>query len=820
MLTMNEDELDLATQERMLAVLADLKKHLDAAQKSRFVRSGLTFHRAFRSKRRRFEPDPLSQLLETLSSAHRGISGHSLKRVNVVNVIESLRRELESFRQRRRYRFLRKLFAVANLPPVRLEEALASLVRLVPPAGTSRGLNLGPAVHPRLLDLGSDAWASVSSLRQRGKLGEVTIVIPVYRGREETLACINSVLSARNQTPACLLVIDDCSPDEQLASDLGRLWEAGYLELVRHSKNQGFVSAVNGGMLAAAGDVVLLNADTVVSDRWLDHLHYAAGSRPDLASVSPLSNNATILSYPYLNEINPLPPDSSLDTICRFLEERPAGALVEIPTTVGFCMYIPRPALEDVGVFDEATFGLGYGEESDWAMRARQKGYRHYVTTRSFVYHQGGVSFSEQAIQLRADAAEIVRRRHPDYWPLVAEHIDANPLAKTRRFLDSRRLIQKVGQKPTVLHVLHGLGGGTEAHVRTLSRILEAQGVLSLFAQPDQVGRLRILSNFMSHVPNLVFAGFGDNEELWALLRDIDVRYIHLHHVLGFAPEVLEFAGVIDVPLVATLHDYAYICPQIVLLNHQNLFCGVPSPTVCHQCISAKPPWNGDVKNVAKLRQDMYQFLSRAERVIAPSHTAAMLYQRAWPDLSITVIPHPEQRLPTKASTACQGDTRTVAIIGSISGHKGAHIVEACVRDADERELPLKFVVIGDIDARLASPRLAVTGGFNPAILPKLVQESGATIGLLPSISPETYSYVLSEYYRFGLHPVVLDIGAQAERVRAARYGTIVPVNAGARTINETLLSAKSDGLVGDPQCDSSDEMYVRACYKRLFGTN
>ncbi|MCS5961317.1 hypothetical protein LNP74_26595 [Klebsiella pneumoniae subsp. pneumoniae] len=34
--------------------------------------------------------------------------------------------------------------------------------------------------------------------------------------------------------------------------------------------------------------------------------------------------------------------------------------LVEIPTGVGFCMYIRRDCLNQVGYFDEETFGRGY----------------------------------------------------------------------------------------------------------------------------------------------------------------------------------------------------------------------------------------------------------------------------------------------------------------------------------------------------------------------------------------------------------------------------------------------------------------------------
>ena len=286
-----------------------------------------------------------------------------------------------------------------------------------------------------LLDLDGAASATVPSLKTDRALTGQSLSSPFIAGEENTLACLHSVLIADNETPARLLVIDDRSPEQQLTHDLQRLASGDRFDLIHHSDNRGFVSTVNEGILASRGDVVLLNADTVVCDRWLDHLHAAAQARQDLASVSPLSNNATILSYPHINAANPLPRDSSLPKLCAFLEKRlEADALIEIPTSVGFCMYMRRQAVEDVGIFDEAAFGLGYGEECDWAMRARNKGYRHYATTRSFVYHVGNISFAERAIRQQTDAAEILRRRHPNYWPLVADHIAANPLSTVRRF--------------------------------------------------------------------------------------------------------------------------------------------------------------------------------------------------------------------------------------------------------------------------------------------------------------------------------------------------------------------------------------------------
>jgi GT2 family glycosyltransferase len=741
-----------------------------------------------------------------------------LRHTDALILVNRIRQEIAGFQRHRLYRYLVLLTklqgpSAATALSVRLEsiEAIASQLQ----SSTTRNQNV--PTDSRLLDIESSVWTTLRSLKRTGEAHEVTIVIPVYYGRKDTLACLHSVLTTSNEIAAHLVVIDDRSPDQQLSENLQRLASSQLFELVYHTENRGFVSSVNEGILRARGDVILLNSDTVVSNHWVDHLHAAAALREDLASVSPLSNNATILSYPQINIANAIPSDSSIQQLGAFLDNRAADdGLVEIPTPVGFCMLMRRRAIENVGIFDEAAFGLGYGEESDWAMRARNEGYRHYAATRSFVYHAGTVSFAGRAAQRQVDAAEILRRRHPNYWPLVADHIAADPLSHVRRYLDTQRLITAAAQLPIVLHVLHALGGGTEAYVRHVARLLKERGVLSVFAQPDDLGRMRLSTNFSGPTPNLIFAGRWQDDELLSLIQKLNFRALHLHHVLGFAPEVLDLLHKIRLPLIATLHDYTYICPQVVLLNQRNHFCGVPSSRICHQCIDAKRPIL-TVSNVSEWRERMLRLVSPAVRITAPSKAAADLFRRVWKNLTIDVLPHPEAPGQPLKSTKLPADKKVVAVIGAILSHKGADILEACIRDAEERRLPLTFFVAGDFEKDIHSAHLEVTGRFSPAQLPALLYQAGASIGFLPSTWPETYSYVLSEYYRYGLHPVVFDIGAQSERVKAANYGTILPVNTDAALINDAFMTIEGELASRKPPAALPERDYVDITYGQVF---
>src|SRR3954454_13647608 len=127
----------------------------------------------------------------------------------------------------------------------------------------------------------------------------VDVVIPVYRGLEETRRCLNSVLASKESVLGDVIVVDDHSPEPKLVAWLDKLIAAGRIRLVRNRRNLGFVRSVNTGMEAAGmHDVVLLNSDTEVPPGWLTRLAAQAYARPRIASVSPLSNNATICGYP------------------------------------------------------------------------------------------------------------------------------------------------------------------------------------------------------------------------------------------------------------------------------------------------------------------------------------------------------------------------------------------------------------------------------------------------------------------------------------------------------------------------------------------
>jgi GT2 family glycosyltransferase len=267
------------------------------------------------------------------------------------------------------------------------------------------------------------------------------IVVPVFNAAGALAACLESL--ERYLHPADrLLLADDASTDPGIAQLLENFVarHSRQARRVRRPQNLGFVGNVNAAMREAGeGDAVLLNSDTVVSPGWLDRIIECALCDARIATITPWSNNAEICSYPLLCQAAPMPDTGALERLARAAARLPQELVPELPTAVGFAMYLRRSAWEALGGFDEATFGRGYGEENDYCLRAAAHGWRNVLCPRAFVAHRGNASFSELGMQAGGENLRRLLARYPDYNDRIARFIVEDPLRPLREAL-SREL--------------------------------------------------------------------------------------------------------------------------------------------------------------------------------------------------------------------------------------------------------------------------------------------------------------------------------------------------------------------------------------------
>jgi hypothetical protein len=209
-----------------------------------------------------------------------------------------------------------------------------------------------------------------------------------WNGLDDTRACLESLRSVTYPRQR-IIIVDNASINDE-ASTLEAEY-SGFIELIRNDRNLGFAGGANVGIRAAltAGTdyVLLLNNDVTVAPDFMDAMVAAAGRYKRLAALSPRA---------YFHE----PRDVIYST----------GGTVNVWTGVarqvgrgeadrgqfdkaarrdyadGLCMLIPVEAIERVGLLDEEYFA--YWEETDWCVRARDKGLRCYYVPEAKVWHK------------------------------------------------------------------------------------------------------------------------------------------------------------------------------------------------------------------------------------------------------------------------------------------------------------------------------------------------------------------------------------------------------------------------------------------------
>lgn len=709
------------------------------------------------------------------------------------------------------------------------------LIRLAPDAARW-GLRRDPQARARIKrGLGLDPVPLAGALDRRLLLDRphaprlpdpapVTIVLPVYNAFELLDACIARVVT-HTDLPWHLIVVEDGSTDARvrpwLRDRLARPDLAGQTTLIENAENLGFIGAVNAGLARALDrghHVVLLNTDAFVPAGWARRLLAPILEQVQVATVTPMSNDAEIFTAPVLCTRHVLHPGmaDAIDAVARGLD--PLAARADAPTGVGFCMAMNIAWLRRLPSLDPA-FGRGYGEEVDWCQRARALGGRHVAIGTLFVEHRGGTSFgSEAKRKLVADNNAIISRRYPAYDGQVQAWMGSDPLRTPRLALAlawaAAWADRQAETEPDIaipVYLAHSLGGGAESWLQARIRADLAQT-----GRPAVVLRVGGPVRWQIEVtgPEGQTAGTTEDFDLvCALLAPLTRRHIvyscgvgdfdpltlpgALLHLAGRpAPEADLLPQGRDVaPGAATglpalppatlevlFHDFYPVSPGYTLLDTAGVYHGPLAPgSAAHaqaatdRAHSARRP-DGRGVGLMAWQAAWGAALAQADRITVFSRDSRAQVAAAYPDTAgqIAVQPHALPVTPPRIVPA-PGAGCVIGVLGNIGFQKGVTVVGAlAARIAGQGNIAL--AVIGTVDPAYPLPvSVRIHGSYRIEDLPGLVARYGITHWLIPSIWPETFSYTTHEALATGMPVIAFDIGAQGTAVAAAANGIAVP---------------------------------------------
>jgi len=600
------------------------------------------------------------------------------------------------------------------------------------------------------------------------------------------------------------------------------------ITLIENEVNLGFVGTVNKAMrLHPDHDVVLLNSDTEVANDWLDRIQRGAYAQARVATVTPFSNNATICSYPRFCKPSDLPAGWDTASLDRLCAQQLDGQAVEVPTGVGFCMYIRRACLDEVGLFDEENFGKGYGEENDFCVRASQAGWKNLHLLDTFVRHAGGVSFGESKNERELAALQTLRRLHPRYEAEVHALIERDPARQARALLDVARMVQ--GGRALVLNVLHNRSGGTPRHVQELALAMADQLVYLTLTPRDGGLALRLQGaheGFAAHWRGRV-------EDIWedvvGTLRRLGVAHVHYHHLLDHHPRMLTIHEALGVSHDFTVHDFYAYCPQISLTDEQDRYCGEQGLAQCRTCVRQRPAPGG--VDIEEWRGHYLALLNQARWVICPSVDALARMKKFAPQARLVMASH-TQLDPEMPETAPvhkawpQGTNRPlkVVVLGGMSRIKGADTLEAVATLAASQKAPVEFHLLGfGYRALRTLPRakLTVHGSYEEHDLPDLLEALDADVAWFPAQWPETFSYTLSACLNARLPVMAVNLGALGERLHQRPWTWVVDWRSTPQQWLEHLLQAREhlvQGLLPPlPQTLQQDFRWEEISYREQY---
>lgn len=651
--------------------------------------------------------------------------------------------------------------------------------RLFPASSGSRSV----AIDLPLPTVPADIMGVRPVPRRLARAPGVDVVIPVYRGCQQTLACIKSVLATLPAGARCI-VVEDASPETKLVEALNALEQDGSIILHRQPSNHGFPATANVGIRASGDrDVILLNSDTLVPPGWIERLAEAAYSAADIGSATPLSNDATIFSYPHEDAPNPVPDQTATNQLDRLARRANGASVVDVPTAHGFCVYLRRDCITSVGLLRDDLFAQGYGEENDFCIRARHLGWRHVAASGIFVGHVGATSFGGAKQQLMTRNLALLNRLHPGYNELIGAFRQADPLAPARFAIDALRWRSQRSRKGAVILLTHGRAGGVKRRVAERCQAIAAAGLRPIVLTPGKDSQDRpcctLGDGSGEEFPNLRFDMQNGIAELAAFLRDDKPTLVELHHFIGHDAALLDLPRALGVPHDVVVHDYAWVCPRINLVGPDKRYCGEPGGDACEACYSdAGGNIEEDIRP-AQLRQRSQAVFLSARRVVAPSVDVAQRVMNYFPQITCEVTPwENDATLPRRVRRPVDRLRRRVVIVGAIGIEKGYEYLLACARHVAAQRLALEFIVVGftcDDKRLLDTGAVYITGNYDEAEAVDLIRSQEADVGFLPALWPETWSYTLSQMWQAGLDVVAFDLGAPAERIRHTGRGSVLP---------------------------------------------
>lgn len=225
----------------------------------------------------------------------------------------------------------------------------------------------------------------------------VYIIVLNYKGKTDTLECINSILDMDYPNYRVIL-IDNHSLDGSEELFVSTYRDNPQIHCIQTGKNIGYAGGNNVGIKYAleqnADYICILNNDVIVNKDTMGILVDFMEHNSDIGTVGPIiceykdtmkvqSAGANVNRYK--GEHSPSVPDK--------LREQLQDRIIDCDFITGACMLIKAELIRQIGMIPEEYFLCW--EETEWCTKIKKSGKRVVCYGGTWVSHKGGASMNK-----------------------------------------------------------------------------------------------------------------------------------------------------------------------------------------------------------------------------------------------------------------------------------------------------------------------------------------------------------------------------------------------------------------------------------------
>lgn len=585
----------------------------------------------------------------------------------------------------------------------------------------------------------------------------------------------------------CILLLDDTLCSDECKSEV---MEIKGLQIT-NSFNE-----LDHWITQSSKNILLLDSRILITNNWETFVSTSLANDASIGTISPLLANR--IGYKCLNI-------KTLERLERITQLCSLDLNAETMKANELCVCMNRKVF-DYGI--TLDWNLLYDYEQmiiKFCARVSQFGLRHIISDSFLVYDSRSLSNEDSYIE---DKMLYV----------IYDNIKLHLLTDNNK----KNILLEL-HSDFILEAENSIGG-TQLHVKDLVNGLRDKFNLYVVARDGPNLNLTIyVAKKELHFKFYVGAR-GKVEQFYnkkykdiymTIIKAFHIDLIHIHHVLGMTREIFYIGAELHIPMIASIHDYYYVCPCTLMLDGEGKLCiGNENADTCSKCLQSRLGLPADSDYLKIWRSESIKVLDLCEKLVVPSNSTKYNFIKYFPQLeeNINVIEHGVniQKIQIQSRKEQKKDFH-VAFVGSLGPEKGSRYAYEMVRNGPQ---DIFWFIIGNIEEYplllLEQKNLVKLGSYKREDLPQLLDNNEVDLVCILSICPETYSYTLTEVLCCGVPVMVMDSGALGERVRKLDCGWIVPAKSTYKDILRTLEAVRSDGESYKKVRDHIDSLRIR----------